>query len=420
MITKQNYLKKLNQTPISREEYNRALEALQRNERPMGRLEYAELQNSQNVNILKLYVPLFLSNGTPRRLQVVPEDDRIAQLQSIYDEPTTFSTSRETFYNHIKQNYVGISKRFAYAWLQKQEAYQLHVPVRQPKDITPIVSRGPLVKLQADLVIFQTGHLKHYLLNVIDVFSKFAASRYMTTKTAERTAQRMAEIIDNMEALTPTATVRAVQSDNGSEFLGQFSELLQQRGIRQIFSTAGKPQTNGMIERFNKTLKRIIFAYMTKTGNTLIDVIRTNNGQILQDLVSNYNRLINKQTGYSPINMLLLPDSKPAEEAINMGSSESKRHERTLTEIARKRQKDRVTKQTTFDRPPNLKSGDRVRIALQAYDPLKYDPKKYKSYLPQWTDVTYIVRTSGPKRTTLTFENGELAGSVQTMHCQKI
>jgi len=58
-----------------------------------------------------------------------------------------------------------------------------------------------------------------------------------------------------------------VQSDNGSEFINQsFRDLLQSRGIKQITSQAGRPQTQGLVERFNGTLKGMIKKDYLYTG----------------------------------------------------------------------------------------------------------------------------------------------------------
>ena len=416
MITKKNYLKPYNQKPINQNEYDDAMARIRRGEEPLGRLKYAEIRDN------KLLVHIYLSNGVPKLLRVIVDTERDRYLQLLYDEPQTFSTSREAFYNHVKQNFIGISKRYAFKWLQKQEAYQLHRRVRKPKDITRIVAKGALYKIQVDLIVFPVGQTKHYLINAIDVFSKYACSRYMANKTARTTKQKMIEILDEYERVSGEQ-VRAVQSDNGKEFLSEFHSMLEERGINHIYSQPGKPMSNGQIERFNAILKRLIFSYLTHSERAqvagipwrILDIIRNNNSQMLQEFIHNYNHLINKSTGYSPISMLEMNDWVPMYKAT-LGSFPMQHYDKTIDTIVKDKNEIIANMKTSFDNPPRLVAGDRVRIALQEQDAIKYNPKKYKSYLPQWSDEIYTVRTSGKKRTTFT----DREGSVNTMYCQKI
>jgi transposase InsO family protein len=53
--------------------------------------------------------------------------------------------------------------------------------------------------------------------------------------------------------------IRAIRSDNGSEFTNnKFKIFLKENDIKQILSEAGKPQSNGMIEPANATIKELI------------------------------------------------------------------------------------------------------------------------------------------------------------------
>ncbi len=53
--------------------------------------------------------------------------------------------------------------------------------------------------------------------------------------------------------------IKAIRSDNGSEFINKnFVEFLDKNNIKQVLSEPGKPQSNGMIERANASMKEII------------------------------------------------------------------------------------------------------------------------------------------------------------------
>jgi transposase InsO family protein len=52
-----------------------------------------------------------------------------------------------------------------------------------------------------------------------------------------------------------TFTVRAIRTDNGSEFSKKFSEYLESIGIKHIKNNTYTPEENGKIERYHRTRK---------------------------------------------------------------------------------------------------------------------------------------------------------------------
>ena len=55
---------------------------------------------------------------------------------------------------------------------------------------------------------------------------------------------------------------KTVQSDQGSNFLaGLFQRVMHELGIKQNFSSAYRPQSQGALERFHQTLKNMIRTY---------------------------------------------------------------------------------------------------------------------------------------------------------------
>ena len=84
--------------------------------------------------------------------------------------------------------------------------------------------------------------------------------------------------------------------------------MLDKEGIKLIHSAPYTPQTNGGIERFNRTIKSAIFEYMTRANTKkYIDV--------LPAFVKNYNSTKHSTTNHTPdelMNMRKLPNETVA------------------------------------------------------------------------------------------------------------
>jgi transposase InsO family protein len=63
-------------------------------------------------------------------------------------------------------------------------------------------------------------------------------------------------LVAEMQELYPEAKGVRIISDNGSQFISKdFNELLDLLEFAHTFTSAGHPQSNGKLERFNRTLK---------------------------------------------------------------------------------------------------------------------------------------------------------------------
>ncbi|KTB47907.1 Winged helix-turn helix/Integrase core domain [Dehalogenimonas alkenigignens] len=112
---------------------------------------------------------------------------------------------------------------------------------------------GDLV--QVDTVHLFVAGLKRYLFTAIDVRTRFAfAYTYSSNSSA-----RGRDFLDKLITVTPF-TVARVQTDNGSEFQKHFAQACQDKGLVHFFNYPKHPQSNGYLERFNRTIQEQ-FAY---------------------------------------------------------------------------------------------------------------------------------------------------------------
>ena len=115
--------------------------------------------------------------------------------------------------------------------------------------------KGLIPKLPGDLVqmdtisVFTAG-LKRYIFTAIDVSTRFAfAYTYKANSSANGN-----DFMDKFLNVAPFAT-RRVQTDNGSEFAKHFEECCARHRLTHFFNYPRHPQSNGLLERFNRTVQ---------------------------------------------------------------------------------------------------------------------------------------------------------------------
>jgi transposase InsO family protein len=125
--------------------------------------------------------------------------------------------------------------------------------------------RHIVTRWTGDLVAVDTFHVgtlkgvgKVYLQTVLDCFSRYAWARFYTSKLPVTAVHVL------NEAVLPFfdehgAVVATVLSDNGREFCGRpdshpYELFLQLEGIEHRTTRVRRPQSNGFIERFHRTL----------------------------------------------------------------------------------------------------------------------------------------------------------------------
>jgi putative transposase len=128
--------------------------------------------------------------------------------------------------------------------------------VREPKLKKKKLRRKDFVpKLPGDLVqmdtvaIFATG-LKRYIFTAIDVSTRFAFAYAYKANSSTNGYDFLGKFLK----VAPFVTTR-VQTDNGSEFAKHFEHYCQEKGLVHFFNYPKHPESNGFLERFNRTIQ---------------------------------------------------------------------------------------------------------------------------------------------------------------------
>jgi transposase InsO family protein len=125
---------------------------------------------------------------------------------------------------------------------------------KKRRPLTSRVKRSPK-ESRPGYIEMDTVHLwvlgkKHYFVTVLDVVTRFAWVYISKNPTATQSVLAFKQFEEEYKY-----KVRVVQTDNGSEFLGEFDKYLEKEIIKHEFIYPRSPKINGYIERFNRTFK---------------------------------------------------------------------------------------------------------------------------------------------------------------------
>ena len=263
-----------------------------------------------------------------------------------------------------------IPRKKVNAWLKSQRTYTTHHPVRKRYPTRKYVTRGLDHQWQADLVEMRPYAKQnlgyHYLLTVIDMFSRYAWARPLKRKTPEEVMRAFSEIFEK-DGRQP----RYLQTDEGTEFENRkVRAFLQSRGIEQ-FSVKSQFKA-AMVERLNRTLKTKMWRVFTHRGNyQWLD--------ILDDLVKAYNHSQHRTIGCKPSEV-----NKSNEVKLWL-------HQYGKVKKAKRKSKFQV--------------GERVRIS-------KVKGLFEKGYLPNWSEEIFTVASINRKYHPMTYQLKDFRGEI--------
>jgi Integrase core domain len=290
-------------------------------------------------------------------------------LSKIYNDPANpagFSTLDKLW----KAVNKSIPKRNIKKWLESQNAYTLHRPLRKRFKRNHFTTSNIDELWQADLNDLKSlskdndGYV--YILTVIDVFSKFAWGIPLFRKTGIEITNAFKEIFES-SGRKPVH----LQTDKGKEFLNTtFQSFLKKNDVGYYYTN--NPDVKAcIVERLNRTLKNRMWKYFTQR-NTRRYV------EVLPSLMSAYNN-----TKHSTIRM------SPAE--VNEDNIRLVWHN-TNDKFRIKKYKQKLL----------LKVGDHIRISNEK---MKFD----KGYEQNWSDEVFLI-TAILKRTPIVYRIKDLHG----------
>lgn len=180
-------------------------------------------------------------------------DDKIPTLSA---EFKNILSGRDKFYFYMKQKYCNITEKDCADFLKRSSTFTVHkVPPKQ-KVFRTIISSEKNERWQCDFIQLPPVRRFNYCFTLIDHNTK-KAWVFPVFSRAHQT------LISKIKDLFLQNKPKILQCDN--EFKSkEFDDLCKLSGTKMINSSSYKPNSNGCIERFNKTYKELLHRLMTE------------------------------------------------------------------------------------------------------------------------------------------------------------
>lgn len=318
---------------------------------------------------------LLFETDLPKKLRVVENEDEKQKIMSSYYSSVMANGFRSgrSFYEKLSTEFIGISRSDVEKFVKNQEIKQIQLPTTM-RILQPIVVEKPMIHHEIDLIDMSAfSKLNNgitFVLNVIDVHSKFLWSRPIKNKSMESVCYELQSIY------LVEGPPKVLSSDQGPEFINdKMKELCIRFNIEQRKTNPFNPQANGICERVNKTLKEMIFAYMAQfdTKNYVGN---------LQQLVFSYNSSKHGTTKFTPFQLHRHRDVQFS--IVNQMAHENikKNADKMIQQSLKKQELDEIPLQT----------GDHVRLSsLASKDVRRKGVLHKRRAIRNWSQTLYEV-----------------------------
>ncbi|XP_040278175.1 uncharacterized protein LOC120993770, partial [Bufo bufo] len=237
------------------------------------------------------------SHPLPTETQVVPRKYRQELLRIGHDVPLAGHLGiRKTGYR-ITQNFFwpGVSDDVR-AYCQTCEVCQ-HIGKKGDHPKAKLVSmpiiEEPFTRVAMDIIgpLAQPSRSgKRYILTIVDYATRYPEAVALSNIQAETVAEALVKVFSRV------GFPKEVLSDQGTQFTAEVTQQIWKTcGVKSLTSSPYHPQTNGLCERFNGTLKQMLKSF---TG-AYKDWER-----FLPHLLFAYREVPQESTGFSPFELL--------------------------------------------------------------------------------------------------------------------
>jgi transposase InsO family protein len=170
---------------------------------------------------------------------------------------------RELAWKMVDEGVCGVSSSTVYRVLGQADLVCRWSPRGKSKGGKPDAPTRPNQRWETDLRYVKVGGRNYYLLNFLDVYSRYVVHhellRWMDGRSVSLAAAEALATLspDQRPALDPAADHRGpvIQSDNGACFIArEFAATLAEHGVSHSLIRPHTPTDNAHVERYHRTI----------------------------------------------------------------------------------------------------------------------------------------------------------------------
>jgi hypothetical protein len=235
------------------------------------------------------------STGEELLQLVLPASQREKVLKIAHSTPLAGHLGRRKTTNRLLQRFFwpGISKDVA---VHCQTCMQCQRTARVSRNKAPLmplpVIEEPFKRIAMDIVgpVQKSSQGNRFILTVMDYATKFPEAIPLRRVDAVTVAEALVEVFSRL------GIPEEILTDQGSNFMSTLmSELFEMLKVNHIRTSPYHPQTDGMVERFNGTIK----AMLRKCCGNLKEW-----DKMIPYLLFAYREVPHATTGFSPFELL--------------------------------------------------------------------------------------------------------------------
>jgi transposase InsO family protein len=190
------------------------------------------------------------NNNIPRNYYLTPDEER-AIIAYVIGNP--LKGYRVLCYEMIDKNIAFVACSSVYNVIRRHNLGKKWLEAQEMKKHGFDQPRAVHEQWHIDFSYIRIDGAFYYFLGILEGYSR----RMLNWRLCQNMEGINAEIlVTETKELYPEAKDARLISDNGSQFISKdFKELVELLELKQTFTSANHPQSNGKLERFNRTLK---------------------------------------------------------------------------------------------------------------------------------------------------------------------
>lgn len=175
------------------------------------------------------------------------------QLRTLFYNPKEGLTSYNKLVHKVKEKNINASLTDIKKFYESQPIIHLMKPLRKPKIFSSYKANYPGHIYQMDIIVYQKYkyHNYQYILCIVDIYSRYANARAMTSREMTQIIKYFREMMNEMG---PPFKLQCDNEFNKKSFLN----ILNEYDIQVRFSDPNEINKNPIVERFNATLEILL------------------------------------------------------------------------------------------------------------------------------------------------------------------